>query len=97
MNSRKSQITAEKPDLRIDDKTMSLLKEQFDRLKHRDTLGIPSSELVDFHGNFSKKFRFAVPIHARNLAQMIHPYWGYLCFFKNKHFRFEELVEVYEN
>jgi len=60
-------------------------------------LGIPSSELVDFHGNFAKKFRFAVPIHARNLAQMIHPYWGYLSHFPDRHFRFEELMEVYEN
>lgn len=85
------------PDLHIDEKTKLLLKEQFDRLKHRDTLGIPSSEIVDFHGSFAKKFRFAVPIHARNLAQMIHPYWGYLAFFTDRHFRFEELVEVYEN
>ena len=60
-------------------------------------MGIPSDEIVDFHGNFAKKFRFAVPIHARNLAQMIHPYWGYLSHFPNRHFRFEELMEVYEN
>ena len=97
LNSRKSQITAEMPDFQIEAKTKILLKEQFDRLKHRDTLGIPSNEIVDFHGNFAKKFRFAVPIHPRNLAQMIHPYWGYLSHFPNKHFRFEELMEVYEN
>ena len=60
-------------------------------------MGIPSDEIVDFHGNFAKKFRFAVPIHARNLAQMIHPYWGYLSHVPNRHFRFEELMEVYEN
>ena len=97
LSSRKSQIAAEIPDFQIEEKTKILLKEQFDRLKHRDTLGIPSSEIVDFHGNFAKKFRFAVPIHARNLAQMIHPYWGYLSHFPNRHFRFEELMEVYEN
>jgi len=28
---------------------------------------------------------------------MIHPYWGYLSHFPNRHFRFEELMEVYEN
>ena len=97
LNSRKSQIAAEMPDFQIEEKTKILLKEQFDRLKHRDTFGIPSEEIVDFHGNFAKKFRFAVPIHARNLAQMIHPYWGYLSHFPNRHFRFEELMEVYEN
>ena len=66
-------------------------------MKHRDTLAIASSELVEFHGNFAKKFKFAVPIHALNLAQMIHPYWGYLAHFPNRNFKFEELLEVYEN
>lgn len=47
--NRKELIANEIPDFHIDGKIKSLLKEQFDRLKHRDTLGIPSSELVEFH------------------------------------------------
>lgn len=56
------------PDFYINEKTKSLLKELFDRLKHRDTLGIPSAELVDFHGQFAKKFKFSVPINPRNFG-----------------------------
>jgi hypothetical protein len=55
---RREQIATEMPDFHIPDKIKSLLKEQFDRLKHRDTLGIPSEELVDFHAAFAKKFKF---------------------------------------
>ena len=28
---------------------------------------------------------------------MIHPYWGYLAYFPNRNFKFEELLEVYQN
>ncbi len=28
---------------------------------------------------------------------MIHPYWGYLAHFPNRNFKFEELLEVYQN
>lgn len=97
LSSRKEQIAAELPDFHINDKTKSLLKEQFDRLKHRDTLGIPAAELVEFHGQFAKKFRMTVPINPVHFGQMIHPYQGYLSHFPNRHFLFHELVEVYEN
>ena len=48
---------------RIGEKTKSLLKEQHDRLKHRESYGIPSEELVEYHSEFSKKFKFDVPIN----------------------------------
>lgn len=57
---------------------------------------MPANELVDFHGEFAKKFKFTVPLNPINFAQMIYPYQGYLCHFP-KHFKFNELVEVYEN
>jgi hypothetical protein len=94
---RKEHIAADMPDFHISDKIKSLLKEQFDRLKHRDTLGLPSGELVEFHSAFAKKFKFAVPINPVHLGQMIHPYQGYLCHFPNRHLQFNELLEVYEN
>jgi len=58
----------------IDSKTKSLLRDQFDRLKNRDTLKVKSAKIVDFHSEFGKKFRFRVPIHPRNLSQLTHPY-----------------------
>ena len=39
------------------------MKEQFDRLKDRKTLGIPSQGLIEYHGQFAHKFKFKVPIH----------------------------------
>ena len=85
------------PDFTIEEKDLSLLKENFDRFKDRKTHGIKSEELVDFHHDFAKKFKFRVPLHPKNMQQMIHPHFGYLCNFKNKSFSFNELVEVYHN
>ena len=94
--SRKEQIAAEMPEWQMDPKTKSLLKEQFDRLKRLETMGVPGPELIDFHGAFAKKFHFNVPIHPRNLAHLIHPFQGYMAAMP-KHFLFDDLVQVYEN
>lgn len=83
-------------DFRICDKNLSLLRDQFDRLKHRETMGMPGTEIIDFHGEFGKKFQFKIPLNPRNLSQMIHPYQGYLSAM-SKHITFPELVKVYEN
>ena len=48
---------------RIGEKTKSLLKEQHDRMKHRESYGVPSEELIEYHSEFSKKFKFDVPIN----------------------------------
>lgn len=74
LEHRKQFIQEEHPEAKINPKTLSLLKDQFDRLKHRETLGVPAGELVEFHAAFAKKFRFDVAIHPRNLGQMIHPF-----------------------
>jgi len=98
MTERRAQIAAEMPEFQINPKIQSLLKEQFDRLKHRETHGIPSNDLIDFHSAFAKKFKFTVPINPIHLGQMIHPYQAYLCNFpNNRHIQFHELLEVYEN
>lgn len=38
-----------------------------------------------------------MPLHPKNLQQMIHPHFGYLCNFPEKAFSWEELVEIYSN
>jgi len=58
---------------------------------------MPASKLVDFHAAFAQKYKFRVPIHPRNLAQVIYPYQGYMASFKNREFSWPEMVEVYEN
>lgn len=45
----------------------------------------------------SKVFRFNVPLHPKNLSQLIHPFHGYLTAYPGKHFSYDDLVEVYEN
>lgn len=66
-------------------------------MKDRKTMGLPSNQLVDFHGEFASKFRILLPINPVHFGQMIHPYRAYLSNFPDKHFSFEELHEVYLN
>ena len=56
-----------KPDYEIDQKDLSLLKEHFDRSKDRKTHSIKSLDMVEFHAEFAKKFKFRVPLHPKNL------------------------------
>ncbi len=37
-----------------------------------------------------------MPLHPKNMQQMIHPHFGYLCNF-NKLFTFDDLIKAYEN
>jgi hypothetical protein len=53
---------------------------------------VKSEEMVDLHQDFAKKFKFKIPLHPRNLMQLIHPHYGYLTSFKNREFSFDELV-----
>lgn len=84
-------------DYQIEDKDLSLLKENFDRFKDRKTHGVASEELVDFHHDFAKKFKFRVPLHPKNMQQMIHPHFGYLTNFKGRTFNFNELLQAYND
>ncbi len=77
-----------KPDYHIDEKDLSLLRDNFDRFKDRKTHAVKSEELVDFHHDFTKKFKFRVPLHPKNMQQMIHPHFGYLLNFKGRSFNF---------
>ena len=55
------------PEFVIDEKDLSLLRENFDRFKDRKTHAVKSEELVDFHSDFAKKFKFRVPLHPKNM------------------------------
>lgn len=48
-----------------DHKTM---KEFFDRFKDRKTHMIHASKMTEYHGEYSKIFRFNVPLHPKNLS-----------------------------
>lgn len=89
------------PEFRIEDNARRLIKEQFDRLKHRDTHKLDGMGLIKMHASFADKFEFRIPLHPKNLAQLIHPYQAYLCNFPENtrahKISFDELVQVYEN
>lgn len=86
-----------KPDYEIDQKDFSLIKEHFDRFKDRKTHAIKCEDLVEFHYDFSKKFKFRVPLHPKNMQQMIHPHFGYLTNYKGRSFNFNELINIYQD
>ena len=65
LEARKSDLP--RPEYAIDEKELSLLKENFDRFKDRKTHAIKSEELVDFHADYAKKFKFRVPLHPKNM------------------------------
>lgn len=65
LESRK--LVLPKPEFEIDEKNLSLLRENFDRFKDRKTHAVKSEELVDFHHDFAKKFKFKIPLHPKNL------------------------------
>lgn len=75
--------------------TLSLLEESFERESERRNKKIRSDRIVDFHYSYAKVRRFDIPIHSRNLIQMIHPYNGYLCNVPDKVFTFEEIIKIY--
>lgn len=48
------------------------------------------------HGDFSKSFSFRVPLHPKNLAQIIHPHWGYMASMPNRGYTWDEMLAMYE-
>jgi hypothetical protein len=95
LEARKEALPSD--DYSIDEKELSKIKENFDRFKDRKSLKLKSEEIVDFHHDYAKKFYFTIPLHPRNLMQMIHPHYGYLGYFKGKQYTFDELVTIYKN
>jgi len=37
-------------------------------MKDRKTMGLPANDLIDFHGEFAKKFKVKVPINPKNFG-----------------------------
>lgn len=57
---------------------------------------VDASEIIDAHAMFSKTFTFKVPIHPKNLSQMIHPHQGYMASMPDKAYSWEEMMAMYE-
>ena len=83
-------------DFSIPKGTYTLLKEAFERERGRKTGKVPAKALIDMHGNFIKVYKLTIPIHPRNLSQLIHPHQGYMASFKeDRCFDWNELEQMY--
>ena len=72
------------------------MKESFDRLRNRDTQCVDSSDVIDSHALFAKNYKFMVPIHPKNLSQLVHPHWGYMSSMPGKSYSWKEMLAMYE-
>ena len=73
-----------------------LLKEAFERLRNRSTHLVAAKDLGEVHSTFASTFKFNVPLHPRNLSQMIHPNQGYMISMPNKGYSWDDLMQTYE-
>lgn len=85
-----------KPDWEFPLKDFLNLKETFDRHKDRKTHRLQGDKVVEMHGDYGKKFKMSIPVHPRNLEQMIHPHVGYCTGFKDG-ISWDEMHELYKN
>ena len=75
---------------------LAILKEAFDRTKHRDTGRVESHKVIDMHSKIARAYPFKVPIHPKNLSQIVHPHHGYMAAFPNRSFSWDEFIGLYE-
>ena len=80
----------------LSEKSYRLLKESFDREKHRETARMGSDRVVDMHNQYAKAYQFRIPLHQRNLSQIVHPHQGYLAAFPDRGFSWDEMFGLYE-
>ena len=78
----RKEMLKDHPEFKFDFSSQKMLKESFDRLSERQSARLKAKSLIDLHGKFSQFYKLRVPIHPRNLAQMIHPYQGYMASFE---------------
>ena len=52
--------------------------------------------MIKFHHEYTKYYDFAVPLHPKNLAMLLHPHWGFFCKY-NKEFSFDDIIKHYHN
>ena len=93
---RKKEMLQKQPEFWIEDSSVHLLKEAFDRMRNRDTSCVNAPDLIEVHGNFAKAFQFKVPINPRNLSQLIHPHQGYMASMPDRHYTWDEMLQTYE-
>lgn len=70
----------EMPDyMKISKRSVTFLNDHFPRFTERLGTNLKAERVLEFHHSIVDSDRyFNVPLHGKNLAQLVHPYWGYL-------------------
>jgi len=89
---RRKEHCMKDPSTWIEDSSVKLLKESFDRYRNRDSQKVSAPDLIEVHGVFAKAFTFKVPINPRNLSQMLHPHQGYMASMPDKAYDWDEML-----
>ena len=55
-----------------------------------------SKKVIEMHAKIAKVQQFKVPIHPRNLSQIVHPHQGYLAAFPDRGYSWDEFLNFYE-
>ena len=74
-----------------------MLKDCFDRVRNRDTQLVSAADIVEMHGTFAETFSFNVPLHPKNLSQLIHPHWGYMASMTGLGYSWDDMLQMYEH
>lgn len=95
---QRKDMLKDNPDFTIDPTTLMKLKDSFDRFRERKSARVPTEKITDVHQLFASHFRFRVPIHPKNLAQIINPFQGYMASFRpgTKFFSWTQMQQVYD-
>ena len=54
------------------------VKDSWNRYSDRETHKMKLENMLDFHYKLGTLYKMRVPIDPKNLAQMVHPHYGYL-------------------
>jgi hypothetical protein len=95
---QRKEMLKSKSDFVIDADTSMKLRDNFDRFKDRTQAKVPTEKITELHELYAGNYRFKVPLHPKNLAQIINPYQGYMANFKpgTKFFSWPQMQQVYD-
>lgn len=75
--------------MRIDPKQQMLLEDFYHRTTERQGRDLKAERVLEFHALVVRSgYRFEIPLHGKNMAQLVHPYWGYLGQLRGKEYSF---------
>ncbi len=63
----------------------------------RNKQTIPAEEVLPYHQEFSKYYKFDFPVHPKTLSMFLNPHWGYFCKFTRHEYTFDDIINFYKS